>query len=452
MSKLFAWMRDRWAAIGTSKVIPSIASFDPAGPARWVRRFILGGGVVFLILAFTAPLSQGVPTNGFVKVKGNVKTIQHLRGGIVEEFLVRDGDHVVTGQPLIKLNDVQMKAQVGVLEAQLMPTLAVEARLLAERNAATSIKFPEFLLDRTESGSKEIMRSQEQLFQARRRALVAEMEITRESVVALEEQIRGLTAAQKSRREQLRLFRAEHEALKPIFEEGFVPRNRIFELERAMASLEGGISEDISNIARARSQISEMHTRMNLTRENYSKEVETQLAEMQRVVADTYEKLTAVRDDLSRVVLRSPVDGVVTGLAVSTLGAVISPGQKIMDIVPSGVTLVIETQIPVNLIDNVRAGLAVDVNFTALDRTLIPTVSGHLTYVSADRYVDPNRAEITYYTGRVELDESELSRLGKHAPQPGMPVEVVIKTGERTLVGYLLKPVLARFNTAMLDR
>ena len=452
MKRLLAWLRDTGTRLIRGPDSTAENFSDPAEPARWARLVMWVGFVVFLIWAFTAPLSQGVPTSGFIKVKGSVKTIQHLRGGIVDELLVRDGDHVTVGQALIRLNDVQLKAQVGVLEAQLLPAMAVEARLLAERAGAKTVSFPKVLMDRDDSTVREAMRVQVQSFQARRASLAAEITMSGETINALEEQIRGIGASQAAKREQLRLYRSEYANLKPVYEEGFVPRNRLFELERAIASLDGGLSEDNSNMARARIQISETRARMNLSEENYRKEVDTLLTEMQRQIGDVNEKLTAVRDDLSRVILRSPVEGTVTASSVTTVGGVIAPGQKLLDIVPSGESLLIETQIPTHLIDNVRVGLPADVNFLALDRTLIPTVSGTLSYVSADRQVDERHPENSYYIGRVEMNETELKKLGTHLMQPGMPVEVVIKTGERTFAGYLFKPVFARLNVAMLAR
>ena len=452
MTRLTGWLRKLFANADTDALDDVSVSSDAGVPLRWARNVMFAGLALLLILALTAPISQGVPTQGFIKVKGSSKTIQHLRGGIVDEVLVRDGNHVIAGQPLVRLNDVQLKAQLGILEAQLTPALAVEARLLAERNSAASVSFPPALLARDDSNARDLMRVQARLFAARRGTLVAEETINRESLAALEEQVRGLTAAVNAKREQLRLFRTEYQSLKPIFDEGFVPRTRMFELERAIAGLEGGLSEDISRVARTRTEINEIRARGGLTRNNYSKEVETQLAEIQKQIADANEKRTAYLDDLGRVILRSPVDGVVTGMAISTIGGVVAAGEKMMDIVPSDAGMTVEVQIPTHLIDSVRVGLPVDVNFVALDRTLVPTVTGRLSYVSADRRIDPARAEVSYYIGRVDMDEVEIVRLGKHIPQLGMPVEVVIKTGERTLAGYIFKPIFARMNVAFLDR
>jgi membrane fusion protein, protease secretion system len=428
------------------------ASNDTAKPARWGRKVLLGGGLLFLVWALFAPLSQGVPVHGFLKVEGNSKTIQHLKGGIVDAILVKEGDKVVAGQTLLKLNEVQYKAQLGVIEAQLVSALSVEARLLAERENRNGVSYPEFLLKRRQPDARDAMHVQNQLFLTRRSALSSEEAMSRETIAGLEEQIRGLTAQEAAKVEQLRLFRAEYDNLKPMYEQGFVPRNRMFELERAMAMLSGQRSEDISNIGRAKSQIAESRARILLTRDNYRKEVDTQLTDAQKQVGDLKERHIGVLDDLARADLKAPVSGIVVGLAAHTVGGVIAPGEKIMDIVPSGEVLVVEVQLPTHLIDNVHVGLAADVHFLALDPTIAPTVEGRLSYVSADRQTEPNRPDITYYIGRVSVDASALAKLGKHKIQAGMPVDVVIKTGERTFASYLLKPLLTRMQFAFTER
>lgn len=428
------------------------ASADADGPVRWIKRVGWLAVVLAVLWALFAPLTQGVPVNGFLKVEGNSKTIQHLKGGTVSNILVKEGQRVKTGEPLLQLDDVQLKAQLGVVEAQLVSALAVEARLMAERFNLPQVTYPDFLLKRAQPDAKAAMDLQNQLFASRRNALQIEVAGTQEAVAGFEEQIRGFTAQEKAKAEQLRLFKEEYNNLKPLHEQGFVPRNRMFELERAMAMLSGQRSEDLANVGRARSQIAESRQRMLLTQENYRKEVETQLTDAQKQADDLKQRHVAILDDLSRVTLSSPVEGTVVGLAVHTVGGVISPGQRVMDIVPTGLPLVVEVQIPTHLIDSVQPGLEADVHFLALDRTLVPVVVGDLSYVSADRQADPNRPEITYFIGRVSLKPEEMAKLGKHQLQSGMPAEVVIKTGERTFVGYLLKPLLSRLTFAFKER
>lgn len=410
-------------------------------------------GLAFVVLwAAFAPLSQGVPVQGFIKVEGNRKTIQHLRGGIVDAILVKEGDSVKHDQPLMRLNETQLKAQLGIIESQLVTALATEARLLAERVGRDVANYPAFLKERAKNpGVREVMEGQNLLLRTRRAGLKGEEAIARENIAGLEQQIEGLIAQEKSKAQQLKLFNDELSSLRPMYEQGFVPRNRMFELERAVAYLSGQRSDDLANIGRVRTQIGELRLRILQSKELYRKEVESQLADIQSQVADLRERFIATQDDLNRVVIRSPSDGVVVDMSVYTIGGVVSPGQKLMDIVPEGQTLLIEVQIPTQLIDNVKPGLDADIHFSALDRFDVPRVPGRLVYVSADRLTDP-RTNTPYFLGRVELKPEGMSSLGKHELQPGMPADVVIITGERSFLEYLIRPIIARLHFAFTER
>lgn len=425
---------------------------DEQGAARWGLRILLVGVGVFMVWAIFAPLSEGVPAHGFIKVEGNRKTIQHLSGGIVEEIMVKEGDRVAADQPLMRLNETQLKAQQGIVESQLVIALAMEARLNAERDNRDKLVYPEFLLARQQHPQAiEAMQVQGQLFRTRRAALRGEEAIGRETIIGLEEQVRGLAAQEASKAEQLSSFKEELKTLRPLHEDGYIPRNRLFELERAVAYLSGQRSDDLANIGRAKSQISEIKLKVMQSRQVYQKEVQTQLVETQSKVADLKERLVATQDELKRVVLRAPGAGIVVDLTVHTIGGVIAPGQKLMDIVPEGGGLLIEAQLPTHLIDNVHVGLDVDISFTAMDHTLVPTIPGKLTYVSADRMVDP-RTDMPYFVGRVMVTEEGMKILGKHSMQPGMPADVVVKVSERSMMGYMLKPLFNSLRFAFTER
>jgi HlyD family type I secretion membrane fusion protein len=190
---------------------------------------------------------------------------------------------------------------------------------------------------------------------------------------------------------------------------------------------------------------------MAQVKEAYRKDLETQLTDVQRQVADLTERRIATLDDLERVVLRAPEAGTIVELSIHTVGGVAAPGQKLMDIVPVGSKLVVEVMIPPQLIDSVTLGQFADLHFAAFDQTIVPTVEGKLVYVGADRQTDP-RTDVSYFVGRVNLTETGLTQLAGQKLRPGMPAEVVIKTGERSLVSYLLKPLLARMHTGMTER
>ena len=434
------------------KDVSQKASADTSQPARWGRWALVLGMAFFVAWGALAPLSQGVPVSGFVKVEGESKVVQHQKGGIVEDIPVKEGDRVTAGQVLLRLNEVQYRAQVGTLEAQLVSTMAVDARLKAERAKEATIAYPSFLTTRNQPDAQAAMRLQTDLFTSRRTAIRIEEAATRAAISGLEEQIKGYMAQQAARTEQLRIYQAEFDNLKPMYEQGFVPRNRIYELERTLSMLVGQRSEDVANIGKAQSAIAEAKHRIDLALENYRKEVETQLTESSKQVADLQQRLLGFRDDLDRLIVTSPIDGIVTGLNFHTRGGVVAPGQRLMDIVPIGLPLVIEVMIPPHLIDNVRPGLEADVNFQALDRSVVPTVAGRLVYVAADKQSEPNRPDINYFIGRVTVDAGEMVKLGSAVVKVCKPADALIKTGERTFFGYLAKPLLVRLQSSFKER
>ena len=425
---------------------------DLEQPARWGRRALWVCGLLALLWAGYAPLGQGVPAHGFVTVEGSRKTIQHSRGGVVEAIMVKEGDKVQAGQVLIRLNEAQAQAQQGSIESQLVSLMAVQSRLQAEREGSLRFVFPKFLQDRQSNPQAvQAMAVQQQLFLTRRAALDGEVGILGESLNGLARQMDGLQAREASNSQQIKLYSDELAALKPMFEQGFVPRQRMFELERALAYAEGQRSEDRANMGRVRSQTSEIRLKMAQVREAFRKEVETQLTDVQRQVDDLTERRVATLDELERVVLKAPEAGTIVELGIHTVGGVAAPGQKLMDIVPLGSKLVIEVMIPPHLIDSVHLGQIADLHFSAFDQTIVPTVEGTLVYVGADRQTDP-RTDASYFVGRVNITPAGQLQLGKQELRPGMPAEVVIKTGERSLFAYLLKPLMSRMQSGLTER
>ena len=426
---------------------PSRSRFKTYQVAAWA---VALGLLVFLAWAALAPLAQGVPADGFVVVEGNRKTIQHLSGGVVDKIWVKQGQIVKEGDPLIELSATQAQALQMQTESQMAAVLAIEARLVAERSGAPAVLRPA-LFDKNPAAYEHLLKVQQQLFATRRATLKGEEDIYAQTVSGLRSQIMGLRSQEQGRAEQLRLFREEQESIKPLVNEGFVPKSRLLEIERAIALVQGQRGEDIASIARAETAITEARYRLLQSKSQYQKEVETQLTDIQRQVSDYRERLVAAQDELSRVVIRSPVAGTVVDLIVNTLGGVVSPGQKLMDIVPSGKKLVLEAKIPTHLVDNLRLGLECDVHFLALDQMRAPVVVGRLSYLSADRSTDP-RTDMSYFVGQVEIDADQLVGVAAKAMQPGVPVSVLIKTDERSMLSYLLRPLLVRLHSGMKER
>jgi protease secretion system membrane fusion protein len=271
-----------------------------------------------------------------------------------------------------------------------------------------------------------------------------------ESIAGLKVQIQGLEESRDSQKEQIKLLKEQLDGMRELAKEGYVARNRMLELERTYAQLQGAVSEDIGNIGRARSQVIELTLRKAQRREDYQKEVRTQLADAQKEADALGARLEAQKYDLANVEVKAPVDGTVVNLAVFTEGGVVNPGFKMMDIVPSDDPLIVEGNLPVNLVDKVHAGLKVELIFAAFNTNRTPHIEGEVDNVSADRSVD-ERSGMPYYKVRVKVTPAGQKMIAAHKLHiiPGMPVELFVKTGERTMMNYLLKPVFDRAKSSM---
>lgn len=431
------------------------ASNDPAAsddlrPVRRVGLAVLALGFVgFLAWAALAPLDEGVPSAGVVAIDTKRKAVQHLTGGIVKEVLVREGDRVREGQRLVRLDDAVMRANFEATRHRYLGLRATQGRLLAERAGSDTIAYhPELETEASDPLIRLQMTTQEQLFRARRAALAADLKGMQESIEGQQAVLASQQAQLTHRRGQLALLNEELGHTRGLVQEGFAPRNRQLELERMAAEARASIADLIGGAQRAQRAIGELRQRQALRREEYRKEVEAQHADVAREVEADESKYRALREELARVEIKSPATGQVVGLAVQTVGAVISPGQKLMDIVPEGERLMLETKVPPHLIDRVHAGLPVDVRFSAFAHSPQLVVDGELVSISGDLLTEP-QTNAMYYLARVALTPEGLRRLGPRTLQPGMPVEVVLKTGERSLLAYLLHPLSKRMAAAM---
>lgn len=414
---------------------------------KWSRLgwfIVLFGFGGFMLWALLAPLDKGVPMGGTVSKLSNRQAVQHLTGGTVQEILVRDGDIVKEGQVLARMNPVVAKSAVEMTDGQYLSALAGMARLSAERDGLKKINFPqELVARRAEPRVAELMLLQEQLLLSRQSALQSELSAVDESVAGLKMQIQGLKESRDSKKEQVTFLKEQLGGMRDLAKEGYVARNRLLDLERTYAQLGGSISEDIGNIGRSQRQVIELGLRRSQRMQEYQKEVRTQLGEIQREADAQRARLNAQRFELENVEVRAPASGTVVGLAVFTNGGVIPSGFRMMDIVPSGDPLVVEGQLPVNLVDKVRPGLKVDLIFSAFNQTKTPKIEGELLNISADRSVD-ERTGVPYYVVRVKVTPEGARQVAQHKLdiRPGMPVELFVKTGERTMMNYLMRPII----------
>lgn len=410
---------------------------------------VLAGFCGFILWASFAPLDKGVPISGTVTVASNLQAVQHQTGGTIDRILVKEGDHVTTGQVVVRMNDVQIKAQAEITRSQLYAARAVEARLLAERDGKNEITFPAELLSlQNDPRVTNNLMIQNQLFTSRRLALQHEIAALDESTSGLKVQLRGLEASKISKNQQLKFLEEQLVNLRDLAKDGFVPRNRVLDLERSYTQLAGEISSDNGNIGRTQSQITELEQRRIHRQQEYQKEVRQQLSDIQREADGLSSRLGGQDFELANVEVRAPVDGIVVGMNVFTEGGVIGPGFKLMDIVPSDDLLVITGQVPVHLIDKVHVDLPVDLIFSALNQKKTPNIPGTVTQVSADRLMD-ERTGLPYYNMKAKVTSEGIKQLSDQQIRAGMPVEIFIKTGERSLMSYLFKPILDRLHSSL---
>ena len=426
------------------------ASSDTSAVAKtglWVLGLGFGG---FLLWAGLAPLDEGVPTQGMVTLDTKRKTVQHLSGGIVKEVLVHEGQQVKEGDPLLRLDGAVAKANYEAVRQRYLGYRAMQSRLFAEQAGQNAIDFhPDVKVAINDPLIKQQVSTQQQLIQARRAALAADLQGIEESVQGLKEQLGSYQNILVQRRSQLSLLTEELNNTRGMVKEGYAPRNRQLELERMVAESNAAIADLNGNSLRVQRQVAELTQRSMARKQEYRKEVETQLADVTREVQSDAEKFVAVSADLDRMEIKAPASGQVVGLTVQTVGAVLQPGQKLLDVVPDSQTLLLEAHIPPHLIDKVQAGLSTDVRFNAFAHSPQLVVEGKVLSVSGDLLSDPAQPQFSYFLARVQVTPEGMKTLGKRQMQPGMPAEIVIKTGERSMLTYLLHPLLKRMASSM---
>lgn len=412
----------------------------------WALAIGFGG---FLLWAAFAPLDEGVPSQGQIVIDTKRKSVQHLSGGIIKEVLVGEGDQVKEGQLLIKLDDATAKANYESMRQRYLGLRAMEGRLLAEQTGQSVITFhPDLQLAAGDPLIKHQMMNQEQLLQSRKAALRADLQSIEESIQGQQGLSQAYEGMMVSRRNQFSLLNEELTNTRGLVKEGYVPRNRQLELERQISESNASIVELQGNTIRAKRSMGELRQRAIARQQEYRKEVESQLADVTREVLGDSEKFRALQDDLARTEIRSPASGQVVALVAQTVGGVIGPGQKLMDVVPANESLLLETRVLPHLIDRVQANMPVDVRFSSFAHSPQLVVQGKVVSVSADLLTDPHTGA-GYYLARVTVTPEGLKRLGKRQMQAGMPVEVVFRTGERSLLTYLLHPLIKRIAASM---
>ncbi|WP_144967231.1 HlyD family type I secretion periplasmic adaptor subunit [Pseudomonas sp. DE0010] len=420
---------------------------------RGIRR--IGLTIVFVTFgifgswAAFAPLSNAVHGSGVVTVQNYRKTVQHLEGGIVKELLARDGDLVKKGDPLIVLDESQLSAEYESTRNQLIVARYKEARLRAERDGLNEI--PPVKMDGTDSvRAQEAMAGELQVFNARRNSLQGEISVNRERIQQMKQQIAGLNDMIGTKSGLEKSYTGEIKQLKELLAEGFVDNQRLLEQERKLNMLKTDVADHRSSINQTNLQIGEAELQIVQLKKKFDSDVANELSDVQAQVFDFQEKEAALRDRLLRVVIRAPESGMVLDMKVHTIGGVISAATPILDIVPAQSELVVEAKVATRDIDRLEMGKTADIRFPAFNQATTPVIEGKLVRISADSLTD-ERSGDTYYLVRVQVTEDGMKKLGNRKLHPGMPAEVLINAGDRTMLQYLLKPARNMFAESLIE-
>jgi HlyD family secretion protein len=418
-----------------------------AGLRVLLLAFGVGGGWATLV-----PLSGAVVVPGALVAESNVKKVQHQAGGIVAKILVRDGMHVKDGDLLVRLDETQARSSLEVIAKQLDETRARMARLVAERDGLEELKLPRDLAARaSDRDVQALFNSERSLFKARGSARVSQKELLRSRIDQLRQQIEGFTAQIRSKASQRDLIAGELEGVQSLYEKRLVPLARLTSLQRDSANLDGEQGQLQSSIAETQGKISEAELQIVQVDQQFRSEVVKELRESEDKEAELAQKDVAAQDVENRIDIRSPTSGIVHDLVEHTIGGVIAPGEVLMQIVPDTDDLQIEARLPINDIDQVHVSQKTNVRFASFNQRTTPSLNGFVSYVSADSTPD-KQSNNSFYTVRVTLPVEEVRKLGGLQLVSGMPAQVFLETGSRTMFSYLTKPIAEQMHRAFSER
>lgn len=389
--------------------------------------------------ASSAKLASAIIAVGQLKVDSNRKQIQHLDGGIVNEILVSDGQRVKKGDTLVILDPVQAKSSLGIVAGALFTAELKRSRLQAERDNTGQPDFTQFL-HREHEDKNSLIDAQQSLFTIRRSVQISQQEILHQQIENLKSQISGFKSQKASTQTQIGISKDELVNLRNLKARGLVGNERLLELERNLAQLEGRDGELVSSIASAKASIDEKRLELIRVRRSFHEQVLAELQDVESEIIDLQERANAATHHLQQMVVKAPVDGLIVGLNVHTEGGVVVPGQLLMEIVPDNDALIVEGKVLPSDVDDLLVGQNARVKLSGLQQRITPELTGKLQYVSADSMLD-ERSGMTYFIIRVSIAAKEIAKLPSDGLIPGMPAEVFVQTGERTALEYLLQPL-----------
>jgi HlyD family secretion protein len=428
----------------------------PAGSDFGLKRRLIAGLIVAGFLVFgvgswaaIATLSGAVIASGLIVVDSNSKKVQHPSGGVVGEILVKNGDAVAANDVLLRLDDTQTRAALGIVVSQLVELIGRKARLMAERDDAPEIEFPaDFASIAPDAGR--VAAGERRLFEARRKTTAGQKAQHRERIEQLRHEVTGLSSQRDAKARELGLIREELARLTDMYRRNLLPVTRVLAMQREEARIDGEHGALVAQIARASGQIGEIELQILLIDQTLQSDAQKELREIEGRIAELSERRVAAEDQLKRIDLRAPIGGTVHELSIYTVGGVIAQGETLMLIVPNDDRLVIEVRVSPVDIDQLKLGQPSVLRFPAFNLRTTPEVHGKVTRISADLTREAQTGQ-SFYVARVQADEAALATLGRKLV-PGMPVEAFIETGQRTALSYLVKPFTDQLARAFKER
>jgi HlyD family type I secretion membrane fusion protein len=450
----------------------SKTKFDATGPSLnppggglgappvpdWKRPALAGYFIIFLGFGVLggwsafARLDSAVVASGTVTLESSKKIIQHFEGGIIAKILVHEGEHVEQGQILFLLDNTAPKANANAVHNQLDAYLAQEARLVAERNGAEKVTYPtELADDASQPVIKDAISDQSKQFAERRASLAGQIAILESRIKQFGTQIDGITDEKKSTEQQLGFINSELTDLRELLAENLVQKTRVLALERERARLEGVIGRAVADVAKAQNDIGEAHLQIEQLHKKFSEDVNDQILQVRQKIAELREKTAVSQDVLQRIQIRAPRSGTIQNLRVATVGGVIRPGEPLAELIPEEDNLVINAEVSPTDADAIDAGMEAEVRFSAFHGYNLPLILGHVDTVSHDRSIDEQTKQ-PYFLARVVVNQADVPTMVKDHIKAGMPVEVMVPTGERTVMNYLIRPLRNRANSAFREK
>lgn len=413
------------------------------GPAAIGYATIIVAFGVFGAWSAYARVDSAVIASGVISVESNRKTIQHYEGGIIREIRVKENEFVQKDQVLFELDPTEARANVAMIRAQLDSALALEARLVAERDNAEAIAFPEELLNRRDQPvtSASIIDQQKQ-FDQRRDALSGQMAILTSRIEQLNTEISGLEQEAAATRRQLVAIDDELESKQELYKKNLIAKSQVLALEREKARLEGVVGRSVADKAKAEGSIGETNLQIQQLEKQFLEDVNSQILEARQKISDLRQRMVVATDVFTRLVVKAPLAGYVQNLRVFTQGAVIQSGQPLLDVIPVDEPLIVQARVSPLDIESLKVHMQAEVRFPSFKARDFPVIFGTVRSISNDRFVDEANGQ-AYYLALIEVDDSKI----EHAHEQliaGLPAEVIVPTGERTVARYLIDPLIDR--------